>query len=57
MQILAFSFVDIFRTLFIWIDRLAFGLVDNAYNLISAFASAEIFSAGMVKEVMKIVLV
>lgn len=53
MYILDFSFVDIFRTLFMLIDQIAFGLVDDVYNLIGIFASNDIFDSNLIKQVMK----
>ena len=45
--------INAFRTLFMWIDKLAFGLVDDMYSLIAAFASAQFFDTQIIKDIMR----
>lgn len=47
-----FSWLSIPRTIGIWIDSIAFGLVDNIYDLIYAFASATFFEESMILTIM-----
>ena len=51
MEILI-DFVGIIRKIFMAIDTVAFGLVDNAYNLISDLASHRLFDASVIKTIM-----
>ena len=47
-----FSWLSIPRTIGIWIDSIAFSLVDNIYDLIYAFASATFFEESMILTIM-----
>ncbi len=51
MEILI-DFVGIIRKIFMTIDTVAFGLVDNAYNLISDLAEAKLFDTDIIETVM-----
>lgn len=48
-----FSWVAIPRFIGIWIDSIAFALVDDLYNLIVDFSKLEFFSSDAIKSVMK----
>ena len=48
-----FSWVSIPRFIGIWIDSIAFALVDDLYNLIVDFSKLEFFSSEAIKSVMK----
>lgn len=50
MEIL-WSLMGGIRQIFAWIDTIAFGLIDNAYELIMKFASTEIFQADLIRDV------
>lgn len=47
-----FSWLSPFRLIGIWIDSIAFSLVDNIYDLIYAFASATFFEESMILTIM-----
>lgn len=47
-----FSWLSIPRTIGIWIDSIAFSLVDNIYDLIYAFASTTFFEESMILTIM-----
>lgn len=48
-----FSWIAIPRFIGIWIDSIAFALVDDLYNLIVDFSKLEFFSSDAIKSVMK----
>ena len=52
-----FSWLSIPRMIGIWIDTIAFSLVDNAYNLIVFFAGASFFENGAIKKIMNSIYV
>lgn len=52
MSQILFSWLSIPRTIGIWIDSIAYGLIDNIYNLIEVLASASLFEEGTVLTVM-----
>lgn len=41
----------LFRSLFVQLDRVAFNFIDNSYNLINTFASAELVSNATIKTI------
>lgn len=48
-----FSWLSIPRAIGIWIDSIAFSLVDNLYDLIVAFSTLEFFSEETIKSIMQ----
>lgn len=48
-----FSVLGTVRKIGMWIDSVAYGLIDNAYNLIVFFSTNEFFSNGSVQKVMR----
>ena len=48
-----FSWLSIPRQIGLWIDSIVYGLIDNIYNLINSLASAELFDAGAINDIMK----
>lgn len=48
-----FSWLSIPRSIGIWIDSIAYGLIDNIYNLINTLANTELFSSTAINEIMQ----
>lgn len=52
VEILA-GFLSIFKWFFVMLDTITFGLIDNVYNLITIFASGEMFDSTAIEELMR----
>lgn len=51
INMLAFTVWGMFRQIFIQFDRLAFGFIDNAYDLIDTFASARLLKEDVISTI------